>query len=96
MLGTSNGTFQDERYFVCKDGYGLFVPLNKLVQQPPAVGWNYMYGRQNSQPALASSVPISSMGGYIEDSTQNTRSKSITLSSRSRYCTASPVGEYCL
>ena len=32
--GTTDGTYQDERYFTCRDGNGLFVSLDKLSVDP--------------------------------------------------------------
>lgn len=33
--GSSDGTFQNERYFHCKDNCGMFVSLEKLSRYPP-------------------------------------------------------------
>ena len=29
-IGCNDGTFRGKRYFTCEDGFGMFVPLNRL------------------------------------------------------------------
>ena len=47
--GTTDGTFQGERYFACRDGNGMFVSLDRLSEI--STGYSAKHNSQPSHPA---------------------------------------------
>ena len=81
--GTTDGTYRNERYFVCDDKCGLFVALDKLamdpegniLEKPPRGGQSY--AKATSHGTVASSRSYPQNGGPLADNAQ-ARGQAIT------------------
>lgn len=68
--GTTDGTFHNQRYFVCDDKCGLFVALDKLamgregktLEKPPRGGQSYAKAASHGTAASSRSYPQESGG----------------------------------